>query len=98
MKQVLILNLELRGDFSQAGKTDSLDYSVNYREVEERVIDLAENSSFCLLEALAEALASLCLSFPLVDSVKVIIDKPGAALRAESVALEIERARSNGIS
>ena len=45
-KQALILNLELRGDFSRAGKTDSLEGSVNYREVEEQVIALVENSSF----------------------------------------------------
>lgn len=92
-KQALIFNLELRGNFSRAGKTDSLEHSVNYREVEEKVIELVENSSYHLLEALAESLAALCLSFPEVTSVKIAIDKPGAALRAESIALEIERER-----
>ncbi len=92
-KQALILNLELRGDFSRAGKTDSLEGSVNYREVEEQVIALVENSSFHLLEALGEAVAALCLSFPEVVSVKITLDKPGAALRADSIALEIERSR-----
>ena len=92
-KQALILNLELRGDFSRAGKTDSLEGSVNYREVEEQVIALVENSSFHLLEALGEAVAALCLSFPEVVSVKITLDKPGAALRAASIALEIERSR-----
>ena len=92
-KQALILNLELRGDFSRVGKTDSLEGSVNYREVEEQVIALVENSSFHLLEALGEAVAALCLSFPEVVSVKITLDKPGAALRADSIALEIERSR-----
>lgn len=92
-KQALILNLELRGDFSRAGKTDSLEGSVNYREVEEQVIALVENSSFHLLEALGEAVAALCLSFSEVVSVKITLDKPGAALRADSIALEIERSR-----
>ncbi len=92
-KQALILNLELRGDFSHAGRTDTLEGSVNYREVEEKVIAFVESSSFRLLEALAEAVAALCLSFPEVVSVKVAIDKPGAALRADSIALEIERTR-----
>ena len=92
-KQALILNLELRGDFSRAGKTDSLEGSVNYREVEEQVIAFVENSSFHLLEALGEAVAALCLSFPEVVSVKITLDKPGAALRADSIALEIERSR-----
>ncbi len=92
-KQALIFNLELRGDFSHAGRTDTLDHSVNYREVEEKVIELVEASSFRLLEALAEAVADLCLSFDEVVSVRVAIDKPAAALRADSIGLEIERRR-----
>ncbi len=89
-KQALIFNLELHGDFSRAGRTDTLDHSVNYRE---KVIALVESSSFRLLEALAEAVAALCLSFEEISSVKVMIDKPAAALRADSIALEIERHR-----
>ena len=57
------------------------------------MIALVESSSFRLLEALAEAVATLCLSFGEVSSVKVMIDKPAAALRADSIALEIERHR-----
>ena len=83
-KQALIFNLELHGDFSRAGRTDTLDHSVNY---------LVESSSFRLLEALAEAVAALCLSFEEISSVKVMIDKPAAALRADSIALEIERSK-----
>lgn len=90
-KQSLMFNLELRGDFSHAGKTDSLEHTVNYREVEERVIALVENSSYHLLEALAQSVVDLCLSIPEVQSVRVTIDKPAAALRAESIGLEIER-------
>ena len=89
-KQALIFNLELHGDFYRAGRTDTLDHSVNYRE---KVIALVESSSFRLLEALAEAVAALCLSFEEISSVKVMIDKPAAALRADSIALEIERHR-----
>ena len=57
-KQPLRLNIAFSGDFSQAGKSDDLSYSVNYREVEELVIALVENSSFFLLEALAEKIKS----------------------------------------
>ena len=94
-KQALIFNLELRGDFSDAGRTDTLTGTVNYREVEEKLIDLAEHSSFLLLEALAEAAADLCLSFDAVQSVLVSIDKPAAALRARSIAIQIERGKNH---
>lgn len=90
-KQPLLLNIAFSGDFSEAGKRDDLTCSVNYREVEENVIFLVENSSFLLLEALAEALAEKILSFERVKEVKITIDKKNAALKAKSIALSITR-------
>jgi len=90
-KQPLLFDLHISGDFSQAGRTDTLVDTVNYRAVEEKLIELAENSSFFLLEALAEAAAQLCLSFPGVRSVNIRIAKPCAALRGESISVEIDR-------
>jgi len=92
--QKLIFDLTLCGDFSRAGRTDTLEGTVNYRELEEKLIALAEKSHFFLLEALAEKTAELGLSYPEVSSVTVRIVKPGAALRDEKIAVEIERSRS----
>ena len=90
-KQKLIFDLTLQGDFSQAGKNDTLDGTVNYRELERQLLALAEKESCFLLEALAEKTAALCLSFPEVKTVTVRITKPGAAMRWENIAVEIER-------
>lgn len=90
-KQPLVFDLHLGGDFSKAGKTDTLTDTVNYRDVEEKLIDMVENSSFLLLEALAESAAQLCLSIPGVRSVNVRITKPRASLRRESISVEIDR-------
>ncbi len=90
-KQPLVFELHLGCDASKAGKTDALADAVNYREVEETLIGMVENSSFLLLEALAESAAQLCLSIPGVRSVNVRIAKPRAALRRESISVEIER-------
>ena len=68
--------------------------TVDYHAVEEKVIAMAESSSFFLLEALAERTAELCLTFSAVQSVAVRIAKPAAALRGETIALEIERSRA----
>lgn len=92
-KQALILDIELHGDFSYAGKNDDLEYTVNYSEVEEKVMSLVQNSSFKLIEALAEAVAQLCLSFEMAKTVKVKITKPGAAKYARNIALKISRSR-----
>lgn len=94
--QKLIFDLVLHGDFSQAAKTDTLAGTVNYRELEEKLIALAENSSCHLLETLAEKTAQLCLSCPEVKCVSVRISKPFAALRGENIAVEIERSAVDG--
>ena len=91
--QQLVFDLILRGDFSEAGRTDTLKGTVNYRELEQKLIDLAEKSNFFLLEALAEKTAELCFSYPEVENVSVRIVKPGASLRGEKIAVEIERDR-----
>ncbi len=90
-KQPLVFDLHLGGDFSKAGKTDALTDTVNYRDVEEKLIGMVENSSFLLLEALAEAAAQLCLTFPGVCTVNIRIAKPRATLRGESISVEIDR-------
>ena len=91
--QKLIFDLTLCGDFSAAGRNDSLEGTVNYRDLEEKLIRMAEQSRCQLLEALAERTAALCLSYPEVSQVTVKITKPAAALRWESIAVEIERTR-----
>ena len=92
--QRLIFDLTVCGDFSAAGKTDTLEGTVNYRELEEKLAALAEKSNFYLLEALAEKTAELCLSYPEVAGVTVRIVTPAAALRGEKIAVEIERGRN----
>ena len=94
--QKLIFDLTLCGDFSRACRTDTLEGTVNYRDLEEKLIALAEQSTCQLLEALAEKTADLCFSYPEVSQVTVRITKPAAALRWESIAVEIERTRKNG--
>ena len=92
--QELIFDLVLGGDFSRAGRTDTLAGTVNYRELEEKLLAMAEKSAFFLLEGLAEKTANLCLSYPEVQTVSVRITKPAAALRGEKITLEIERSAS----
>ena len=91
--QRLIFDLTVCGDFSAAGQNDTLEGTVNYRRLEERLIELVEKSHFFLLEALAEKTAELCLAYPEVAGVTVRIVKPAAALRGEMIAVEIERGR-----
>lgn len=90
-KQGITLNLELSYDMSKPCRTDNLFDAVDYSAVERDVVEMVEQSSFQLLEALAQSVADLCLSYEQVQKVKVRIDKPAAAVRARAISLEIER-------
>jgi FolB domain-containing protein len=91
LRQDVLFNIELRCDFSRAGRTDKLEDTINYKEVKQDIIKFVEHSEFFLVEALAEKVAEICLSHKGVESVKVVLDKPGALRYARSVAVEIER-------
>lgn len=93
-KQGITIDIELAYDMRKAGASDNLFDAVDYSTVERRVIDAVSASSFQLLEALAEKIAQVCLDFPLVKEVRVKLEKPAAAVRAQSIALEIERKKS----
>ena len=92
-KQDVIINLTLEADLSKAGESDRIDDTVDYKRVKTAVIQLVENSSFLLIERLAERIAEVCFVEALVQVVHVSVDKPGALRFARSVAVEITRHR-----
>ncbi len=92
-KQDVLINLVLTADLSKAGKSDRFQDTVDYRRIKKQAMALAESSQFHLIEALAEAIAALCLADKRIRSVRVRVDKPGALRFARSVAVEIERTR-----
>lgn len=90
-KQDVLINVTLFADLKRAGITDLIENSVDYSSVKKSIIRIVENSSFRLLEALAEAIAMACLGYQGIDKAIVSVDKPGALRFARSVAVEIER-------
>jgi D-erythro-7,8-dihydroneopterin triphosphate epimerase len=92
-KQDVLINLTIFTDVSAAARSDRLEDTVDYRALRTDVVEMVERSQFYLLEALAEAIASVCLKHRGVARVGVRVDKPGALRFARSVAVEIERER-----
>ncbi len=90
-KQDVIINLALSADLAKAGKSDRFEDTVDYRAVKKKIVTAVEASSYYLVEALAEAVADLCLSQPGVQKVRVRIEKPGALRFARSAGVEITR-------
>lgn len=92
-KQDVLINLSLAVDLSKAGKSDRLEDSVDYRALNKRIMSMAENSQFYLVEALAQAVADICLDHPSVMEAQVRVEKPAALRFARTVGVEITRKR-----
>ena len=92
-KQEVVVNLALGTDLHLPGRTDRFEDAVDYRALKKRVLEAVENSQFRLVEALAQALAELCLEYPAVEQVTVEVEKPSALRFARSVSAEVTRGR-----
>ncbi|EAE7466791.1 dihydroneopterin aldolase [Listeria monocytogenes] len=90
----LILGLSTK----KAGISDSVEDTVSYADVYETVKEIVEGKPFKLIEALAEKIASEVLTgYPLLEEVTVKLIKPNPPIPGhyDSVAVEIERKRSD---
>lgn len=93
IRQVVRVNLEMSTDVRKAAASDRIDDALDYKAVAKRLIGFVENSSFQLVETLAERCAEIVLGeFP-VDWLRLRVDKPGAVRGAKSVGIVIERGR-----
>ena len=89
----IVLFLPLR----EAAQSGDLSQTVNYAEFYDRVRTLVEDTTVDLIETLAEQVAEIALSYPMVQKVQVSLEKSQAAplkgmpFRA-AVVIERERA------
>lgn len=83
-------------DLTSAGLTDRLEATVDYSQVFQLVRQAVENSSFQLIEALAEHISQVILEVFPVSAVNVTVYKPDAPVEGEFdyFAVELYRARS----
>ena len=92
-KQDVTVDITLMADLRRPCASDELGDTVDYSAVERDVVAAVEESSFFLIERLAEFVAEVCLAHPGVRGVRVAVEKPGASRRGRAVAAEIERQR-----
>jgi len=91
IRQTLVIDLELKTDFSRAAETDALEDALDYAAISKRVIAACDEPRFQLLEALAERLAAMLLAEFAITKLRMTITKPGAVPEAEGVGVVIER-------
>ncbi len=92
-RQDVLISLAISADLGKAGRSDRFEDTVDYRALKKRIMAMAEGSQYHLVEALAEAVAALCLEEPAVAEVQVTVEKPTALRFARSVGVEITRRR-----
>lgn len=92
-RQELRANITLHADLADACKSDNIEDTIDYKALKKRILEAAENSSYFLVERLAEHIAEICMEDARVMRADVTIDKPGALRWAKSVAVEISRER-----
>ncbi len=93
-KQDVVVNLTLGADLSAACRSDDIRDTIDYKDLKKQILSLAETSRFFLVEALAQAIADVCLADPRVQEARVRVEKPTALRFARTVGVEIFRSRN----
>jgi len=93
-KQDIVAQITLYVDLREAGRTDAIGDTVDYRALKKEILAMAERSRFRLIEALAQSIADVCLQQHRVDRVAVRVEKPGALRFARTVAVKIVRGKN----
>ena len=91
IRQTVSIDLELAADIKRAAASDSIDDTLNYKLVAKRVEKFVSESSFKLVETLAEKIAEIVLAEFQVEWVEVRVNKPGAIRGARDVGVKIRR-------
>jgi len=94
-RQDILVNLEIEGDFTAAGRSDDVEDTLNYRTLTKAVIAYVESSEHYLVEALAHEIARIAVVEHGAERVRVRVEKPGALRFAHSVGIEVDRRRSD---
>jgi len=95
VKQTVVMDIEFSADIAKAARSDSIDDTLNYKGVAKRVLAYVEESSFHLVETLAEHVAMLILEEFGVSWVSITLSKPGAIRSSRDVGVKLERTRSD---
>ena len=93
-KQSLYFDVEMLTDIRAAAKSDDINLAVDYAKVSEDIIAHTTAKPVELLETLVEQLAALILAKYNVSQVTIKVSKPAAVAAAQTVGVEITRAKA----
>ena len=91
IRQTVVIDLEMSADIAKAAASDDVVDTLNYNAVAKRLQAFVGDSSFQLVETLAENIARIIRDEFDVAWVRVKVHKPGAIRGSKDVGVEIER-------
>jgi dihydroneopterin aldolase len=91
IRQTVSIDLEMATDIARAAATDSIEDTLNYKEVAKRVATFVGDAEFQLVETMAERIAGIVIGEFDVPWVRVRVNKPGAVRGSRGVGIIIER-------
>jgi 7,8-dihydroneopterin aldolase/epimerase/oxygenase len=91
VRQTLSFDIEMAFDNTRPAASDNIVDTLNYKEVSKRLIGYVGESSFGLVETLAERCAAIIREEFGVSWVRLKLSKPGAVRGAKAVGVRIER-------
>ena len=94
-KQDVIINIEFEIDGTKAALSDSISDTLNYKNLNKKIIDTVQSSEFNLLEKLAKTVLDIVMQEEKVLWARVEVDKPGALRFSDSVSVECESAKKS---
>ena len=96
IRQPLSFDIEMDFDNRIPAASDAIEDTLDYKAVSKRLIDFVGNSSYGLVEALAEECCRIILGEFGVSHVRLKLSKVGAVRGARAVGVMLERTRVPG--
>ena len=91
----LLLDLDLGVDTRAAAASDQLRDAADYHAIAQASAQFARETRVQLLETFAERLARLLFERFAIQSLRLVVHKPGAVPGVQAVGVEIERRRED---
>jgi len=89
--QIININIEVGTDIKKAAKTEDVKYSLDYKDLSNKVKEYVANNHHDLIETLIENIAEMILLEFKVEYVTISISKPGAIRDSQDVGITITR-------
>ena len=95
IKQPIVLDIEMTFDNTVPAASDNIEHTLDYKAISKRLIQFVSESSFGLVETLAERCCEIIINEFNVSKVNLKLSKIGAVRGAKAVGVKFTRSRQD---